>query len=105
MTKQERLEALQRIAHIAGGIQNSAEMAIEEAEDIPRMDSAEIERLSIMLPQLEETLEKVREYISPLPEKFLYMAECGTTAEEADHRNYVKSQGIWIDNKGIPIEE
>ena len=105
MTKAERLDALQRIANVAGSIMGSAEAAIDEAEYIPRMDNAEAERLSLLLPQLEKKLRQVGAYIYPLPEKYMYMAECETSAEEADHRDWVRSQGVLIDNQGIPIDE
>jgi hypothetical protein len=105
MTKQERINAFHRIANCANRINSAAKGAIVYAHHIERMDSAEINRLSMLLPQFEETLREIGPYLSPLAEKYLHMSELGISAKEADHRIWVSSQGVWIDSNGIPIDE
>lgn len=105
MSKKEVLSSLQEIANLVGAIMGSTEAAMDYVEDVPRMERAEAERFAVLLPGLVEQLQTVCSYVGPLPKKYMYIVERGVSAMEADHRDWVRSQGVWIDKDGVPLHK
>jgi len=105
LSKKEVLNSLQEIANLAGAIMGSTEAAMDYVEDVPHMERAEAERFAVLFPGLVEQLQAVFSYVAPLSEKYMYIVEIGVSAMEADHRDWVRSQGVWIDKDGVPLSK